>query len=286
MSREIPNRDALLLQCAAFAGNEPPGSFLEIRPLRPLGRQEFVPVRELGTAIEAVMRLRDQYEVFLGLNPRTARSGRAEHVERSWCLVADCDSPASVARLRAFMPRPGIVVASSPGKAHAYWPLRRPVESEWARRANLRVAHALGADRNCCDPARVMRAVGTVNRKRAPAPVRCLRLELDVFDLADVVGRLADDPRTRPRAAAPAPRSAASPRLVQGAADVVRGAQEGNRNAALNWSAYQLGQRVGAGELDEQEVRAELRAAGAAAGLDDIEIERTIESGLQAGMAA
>src|SRR5271167_4908062 len=118
-------REALLLQLAAFAGNEPETSYLEVRPLMPTGRSAWVPVREVHAGVEAVERLRGRHEVFIGVNPRTGRAGDAKHVARCWCLLADCDSEEAVERLRRFEPRPSVVVASSPGKMHAYWPLRR-----------------------------------------------------------------------------------------------------------------------------------------------------------------
>jgi hypothetical protein len=39
MSESIPQRDGLLLLLAAYAGDEPSSSFLELRPLEPKGRQ-------------------------------------------------------------------------------------------------------------------------------------------------------------------------------------------------------------------------------------------------------
>src|SRR5205823_1570851 len=98
----IPDREALLLQLAAFAGNEPASSYLEVRPLKPWGPQEWFPVRDIRQVADAVMRLRGGHEVFLSVNPRTARVGKAEHVARSWCLLADCDTPLAVERLRRF----------------------------------------------------------------------------------------------------------------------------------------------------------------------------------------
>jgi hypothetical protein len=191
----IRARDALYLQLAAFAGNEPEDSWLEIRSLNPWGAQEWIPVRELRQGVEAVVRLRNRHEVFVGVNPRTDRVGKAEHVARSWCLLADCDTPSAVERLRRFKPQPAIVVASGgPGRVHSYWPLRRPLENGAATAAKQALARALEADPKCVDPARVMRAIGSVNRKAEPAPVRCLRLEVEVFDAADVIGSLPAPP--------------------------------------------------------------------------------------------
>lgn len=60
------------------------------------------------------------------------------------------------------------------------------------------------------------------------------------------------------------------------------GTPEGSRNRQLNKSAFALGQFVAAGVLDKAEVMQELSRAANCAGLDSEEIERTIESGLEA----
>lgn len=57
----------------------------------------------------------------------------------------------------------------------------------------------------------------------------------------------------------------------------------GGRNEALNKAAFSLGQLVAGGELDEPTVVRELTAAARLAGLDEHEIQPTIESGLRAG---
>lgn len=64
----------------------------------------------------------------------------------------------------------------------------------------------------------------------------------------------------------------------------VAAAVEGTRNATLNEAAFSLGTLVAAG-LDESTIRAELTEAATAAGLDSREIDRTIGSGIGAGMA-
>lgn len=66
--------------------------------------------------------------------------------------------------------------------------------------------------------------------------------------------------------------------------DILRGTASGARNHQLNRSAYNLGQLVGAGVLDEHQVSTELQAAAEAAGLSSSEAKATIRSGLAAGM--
>ena len=184
-----------------IAGNEPETSYLEIRPLDPPGRQWWIPVRKLDSAAAVISKLSRQCNVYIGAAPRVHRSGRADAVERVWALWCDCDTPESVERLRAFHPWPSIVNRSGSGEnVHGWWQLRQPLSPEHAVRANRRIALALGADRAATDAARVMRPIGSLNRKSSPPRlVECVRLELDAFDVADVVSGLADDPAYAPR---------------------------------------------------------------------------------------
>jgi hypothetical protein len=56
------------------------------------------------------------------------------------------------------------------------------------------------------EPARVLRPPGTRNHKHdPPAPVECMRLELDSYHAREIVGELPDPPERRP-AVATAPR--------------------------------------------------------------------------------
>lgn len=65
----------------------------------------------------------------------------------------------------------------------------------------------------------------------------------------------------------------------------VREAPEGERNPALNTAAFNLGQIIGAGLLDEADVREALQQAASDAGLEESEIGPSIASGLKAGKA-
>lgn len=65
--------------------------------------------------------------------------------------------------------------------------------------------------------------------------------------------------------------------------DAVRLAPEGTRNHTLNTAAFNLGQIIAAGYLDEVDVRTRLSEAAYACGLDFAETLATINSGLAAG---
>lgn len=91
-----------------------------------------------------------------------------------------------------------------------------------------------------------------------------------------------------PRPAAVRPGTVTHPdRYAEAALDAetarVAGAVEGTRNDTLNRAAFVLGRLVGAGLLDESEVRWGLTAAARQAGLGWTEIRQTIRSGLTAG---
>lgn len=65
----------------------------------------------------------------------------------------------------------------------------------------------------------------------------------------------------------------------------VLSAPHGARNATLNKAAFNLGQIVGGGSLDEVETRARLISAGLFVGLEVDETHATVASGMTAGMA-
>lgn len=95
----------------------------------------------------------------------------------------------------------------------------------------------------------------------------------------------------------PAPRDHIAPRSVEGhtryglrALDTecmeLARAPEGGRNHKLNTVAFRIGQLVAAGHLVEAHAVNDLRRAAQAARLEERETERTIESGLTAGLAS
>ena len=278
---DIPQRYALRLQLALIAGGEPSSSFFEIRYRLPTGgmRQQFFPLGDVGDVMAAIDHLAQSTDVYLACAPRVRRDGTASAIERVWCLWADCDGADALEHLRAFSPLPNLVIRSgSDDSAHAYWQLDKPLSPAWARRANLRLALALGADRAATDAARILRPAGTLNWKHdPPRPVVCTRLELEVHTFDAVVGGLPDDPAYAPRPI-PAPRRVASPsRLLDGLVRTVHEADVGNRNRALFWSACRASEHG----LDQVEASEALRAAGLAIGLAEFEVQRTIQSGLE-----
>lgn len=71
---------------------------------------------------------------------------------------------------------------------------------------------------------------------------------------------------------------------LRGEINALRAAAEGNRNNRLNLAAYNLGQLVGDNHIPRWQVEDELIAAARAVGLPEGESQRTIKSGLDAGI--
>jgi hypothetical protein len=293
MSRvSIPQDVALRLQLAAIAGNEPATSYFEIRSKRASGpgmQQDFIPIQELDRAARSAINRGQMTDTYVGAAPRTQRKGSTDAIERVWCLWADGDGPSALDRLRDMRPMPSIVIRTgSENHAHAYWPLRGPTPPDWAQRANRRLALALGADEKATDPARILRASGTLSHKSSPPrPVVCTRLELDAFTLDQVVGHLPDDPRyLTPSRCIREPIATDPSSLVDGLARTVREAQVGNRNAVLFWAACRIRERTELGQLDDDQAREALRDSALAAGLGEQETDRTLDSALDTRVAA
>lgn len=75
-------------------------------------------------------------------------------------------------------PPPTAIVESSPGQAHLFWRLRRPVSPEAAESLNRRLLIAVGADRSGWDLSQLLRPPVTKNHKYEPSPIVRL-VELD-----------------------------------------------------------------------------------------------------------
>lgn len=183
----------------ALYGAEPAGSYVELRWRLRNGRgmgREFVAVRDPRLAALIVAK-GGATDLYAGVAPRTRQEGGREAVERVHVLWADCDDAGALERLGDFNPAPAIVVRSGSGR-HAYWPLWPPVNPDEAERANRRLAHALGADARATDAARILRPPGTFNHKTdPPRPVQVEGLEIEIRDVAQVVGDLPDPPLAR-----------------------------------------------------------------------------------------
>jgi hypothetical protein len=196
MARLSPgDPDGQLSYVTMLAGDAPSQALLEVRyRLRSGGMaSEFHAIRDRHRVLAAVNERARETDVYVGCAPRCRPDGRKQAIEQVWVLWAECDGHAASLAAQRHMPRPALVVASgTPGNVHAYWPLRAALSPRDAERANLRLATALGADRNCFDASRILRPPGTWNHKHNPPHrVTVVQHRLAVrFDVDQVVGSL------------------------------------------------------------------------------------------------
>lgn len=78
--------------------------------------------------------------------------------------------------------------------------------------------------------------------------------------------------------------SAYGRKALEAECQAVASEPQGSRNHRLNQAAFAIGQLVAGGEVQEEEGRPALQQAAAAAGLGEIEADKTIRSGMTAGM--
>ena len=161
---------------AVLAGHGRGQGYLELRWRTPRGmRSEYFAISAMESAAARARVLGPYQFVYPGAAPRWRRSGTRAAIREGWTLWVDCDDPDSHQRLDAFSPRPALAIASGSGGTHAYWPLSCSLEPDRLEDGNRRLACALDADPQSTDAARILRPVGTHNRKHWPARPVALR---------------------------------------------------------------------------------------------------------------
>lgn len=116
---------ARYLECLFGLVIEP--RLIEVRRRVPSGMAStFVTTSELEHAAACILEHGAATDVFIGVAPRVRPRGCREDVEMLHAVWADCDTEESMERLRAFHPRPSMVVGSGRGR-HAYWLLAQRV---------------------------------------------------------------------------------------------------------------------------------------------------------------
>lgn len=193
MTPPSPDHDRLEY-LRALAGGAPESHFLELRYR--VGSEALATAFFSAHGADSVAAFVDerasQTDVYIGCAPRARRSGTRNDIDQVWVLWAECDGAEAARTALSYRPTPSIVIRSGSGQnLHAYWPLRRALGPAEAEVANLRLAHAVGADRACFDAARILRPPGTWNHKHAPpSPVVAVRVEsADRFDPGEVLAR-------------------------------------------------------------------------------------------------
>jgi archaellum biogenesis ATPase FlaH len=123
--------------------------------------------------------------VFFAVNQMDGQGRRAQNVVALRALVADDDD--GTVDVYAVEPQPGIVVYSSPGKLHAYWPLAQGEPLEAFTSAQKAIASKLRTDPSVSDLARVLRLPGFLHLKGEPQLVTFDRLHNARFTVAEVL---------------------------------------------------------------------------------------------------
>lgn len=186
--------------------------FIEIRGVHSIDKEVYPYflesrerlVKELG-GMDALKKITN---VYIGVCPRSRKEGTKDAVSRAHVLWLDLDvkNPQGsekqdvLKRLEGFVFPPTIIVDSGNGY-HAYWALKESESDKKLIEQYLRsLADALGADKSCCEVARVLRLPGTLNRKveHAPLDVRIVRLDANrTYNLSDfdlIIGSDLKDP--------------------------------------------------------------------------------------------
>ena len=176
------------------------GSFIELRILP--GAQQLFFNDPRDAAVEALQRM--DRDVYVGVVPRARQAGGKDAlIGHSHWVWAECDTPTAVTRALDHRLPPPLVVRSSPGKAHCYWPLTEPIPIDLLEIGNKRLAWHLGADMRATDAARILRVPGTRNHKYGePHRVSITRVDTTARNLVpfDLLEDLPDPapPRTLP----------------------------------------------------------------------------------------
>lgn len=252
--------------------------------------------------------------IYFSVHPCTQiPDGDKRHVRSRIALIAavncffgefdakDFGSKEGIAAHLAALPlRPSVIIDSG-GGYHAYWLLADPVMIDDANRNHIKALQyawvdLVGSDQAAKDLARVLRPVGTINRKEKYAPdfptVSFVQCDLDRSYALEDFERLTEQVRQeKPKHSngvyKPLPSGDGSPyglRALNEECNKVAAAANGTRNDLLNKAAFSLATLAAGGEVNESYARAELLSAALAAGLAEGEAERTIESGFDAGL--
>ncbi|MBJ7331465.1 MAG: hypothetical protein JHC95_16350 [Solirubrobacteraceae bacterium] len=199
----LTRHETVLRFLSALAGDAAADELVELRYRldegHGMGQVFYRPSQLRGLATRAIA-LGRRTDVYVGCAPRTRRYGGRDAVHHAHALWVDCDGDDAVAALRAFEPKPAIIIGSGSGSnCHAYWPLAAPLERDEVERANRRLAHAIGADPASADAARILRVPATWSHKhQPPTPVSALVLDTERrLAASEVVGGLPDPSQVR-----------------------------------------------------------------------------------------
>lgn len=193
----------------ALAERAPAGTLLDVRyRIRGHGLRRFFVGMHASGRPALIARIGHRTDVYVGVAPRTRRSGGRADVAATTFLWADCDTPESVDALDAFALEPTMVVATGSGQnVHSYWALAEPLGVEALEDLNRRFAALLGADGGAVtNAAAVLRVPDTLSFKHnPPRPVALRRLACRRYAPAEIDAALppSPEPAAPPHAALP-----------------------------------------------------------------------------------
>jgi len=157
--------------------------FINFRAL-PAGAQQFLHPNNLAGILRFLAAHADE-DLFFGVaTRRSPKDGSLANCDHLFAIWVDIDfktlSETEARRRLSEFPLPPSIILMSGGGLHVYWLLSEAVDvqAETPRLYNIlrRLARHLGGDLNAAEPARLLRVVGTWNRKYTPP--RKVRREL------------------------------------------------------------------------------------------------------------
>jgi hypothetical protein len=193
-------------QLAAYlqllAGGRPGGRLVEIRYATGRGGMGrlFVPARRTDIAARTIASLAARADVYCGALLRSRHAGGRNAVVDPQLAWVEIDHSDALAHLDQFEQPPSLtLVSGTPGHAHAYWQLDRPVDVDELEQANRKLAHRLGGDQASVDAARILRPCGTLNHKHHPPAAVSLAAHHPArrYPLAQLIDGLDDPPAPR-----------------------------------------------------------------------------------------
>ncbi|MBS9404792.1 DUF3987 domain-containing protein [Halomonas sp. TRM85114] len=236
--------------------------------------------------------------VFLCLNITDGAGRKAKNITSVRGLFADFDEPQTLASMLSYiegagLPKPTIVVETSPGKYHCHWLTQEPGEIalEEFKPLQQALARACGSDPSVCDLSRVVRLPGFMHHKNEPFAVRTVlqgRRHTSQI-LRNSLGPYMVESSQQSKVAPENPLTSVgsityASRALEKAASSVRAADVGKRNDTLNREAFGLFGLVKGGHVAESEVRETLTRGAMETGLNEGEIQATLSSAWRAAM--
>jgi len=114
--------------------------------------------------------------VYVTVNQTDGKGRKAENITQVRAQFVDLDG-APLAPALEWSLKPRIVIETSPGRFHAYWPVTKEISTDFDgfRERQRQLAKLFNADPKCIDLPRVLRLGGFNHRKAAPFRSRVVK---------------------------------------------------------------------------------------------------------------